>query len=125
MITFIKANVSSTISTLIDYLVTVILINFFRVDVVMASATGTVCGGVVNFIIGRNWVFDAKEPKVQKQVIRYVLVWIGNLLLNTGGMYVLTKIVEMHYMPAKILVLLVVGFGYNYTLQKKFVFKYN
>jgi putative flippase GtrA len=125
MVTFIKANISSSIATFFDYLTTIFLVSFFKVDVVKASATGTICGGIVNFMIGRTWVFDARTPKVHKQAVRYGAVWAGNLFLNTGGIYVLTKLLKLHYVPAKLFVSLLVGFCYNYTLQKKYVFKNN
>lgn len=125
MVTFLKANISSTIASFFDYLITILLVRFFRVDVVVASATGTVCGGIMNFMIGRNWVFESKTRKVHQQAWRYSIVWGGNLFLNTGGVYVLTKILKLHYLPSKLFVSLLVGFGYNYTLQKRYVFKNN
>lgn len=123
MLTFLKANISSSIASFCDYLVTIFLVSFFRIDVVIASATGTVCGGVLNFFIGRTWVFESRKRKVHQQAFRYGIVWTGNLILNTGGMYVLTKLLKVHYVVAKLFVSLIVGFCYNYVLQKKYVFK--
>ena len=125
MITFLKANISSSIASFFDYLVTIFLVSFFHIDAVIASATGTICGGILNFLIGRNWVFESKKRKVHQQAVRYGLVWVGNLLLNTGGMYILTKLFKVHFIIAKPFVSLMVGFGYNYILQKKYVFKNN
>ncbi|HEX8279250.1 MAG TPA: GtrA family protein [Segetibacter sp.] len=125
MITFLKANISSSIASFFDYLVTIFLVSFFKVDVVIASTTGTVCGGVLNFLVGRNWVFQSRQKKANEQAARYGLVWVGNLMLNTSGMYLLTKLLKVHYVPAKFIVSFVVGICYNYTLQKKFVFKNN
>ncbi len=123
MVTFLKANLSSSIASLLDYLITIFLVSFFNIDVVLASAIGTVCGGVVNFIMGRHWVFNSKAHKVHHQASRYALVWVGNLALNTGGMFLFTKVLKVHYVISKAFVSLVVGFCYNYTLQKRFVFK--
>ena len=125
MLTFLKANISSSIASFFDYLVTIFLVNFFRVDVVMASTAGTVFGGALNFFIGRTWVFESRKRKVHQQAMRYSIVWVGNLVLNTGGMYLLTKQLKVHYLPAKLFVSLLVGFCYNYVLQKKYVFKNN
>jgi putative flippase GtrA len=123
MITFLKANISSSIASFFDYLITVFLVNFFRVDVVIASTTGTLCGGIINFLIGRNWVFESKNRKAKNQAARYGIVWVGNLLLNTGGMYLMTKVFRIHYVVSKLFVSLIVGFGYNYNMQKRYVFK--
>lgn len=123
MITFLKANISSSIASFFDYLITIFLVSVFRVDVVLASTTGTICGGITNFLIGRNWVFESKNRKVHQQALRYGIVWIGNLILNTGGVYIFTHLFKVHYVVSKALVSLVVGFCYNYTMQKKYVFK--
>lgn len=125
MITFLKANISSLIASFIDYLITILLKSFFQVDGVVSSATGNVCGGIINFLIGRTWVFESSNKKVHQQAVRYGLVWGGNLILNVGGMYLLTKVLNVHYIVSKVFVSLLVGFCYNYTLQKKFVFKNN
>ncbi len=126
MITFLKANLSSSIASLVDYLVTVLLVRFFRIDIVIASATGTICGGIVNFFIGRNWVFvseTGKTDKLKRQAFRYSIVWFGNLILNTGGVYIFAKILKIHYAVSKMTVSIIVAFCYNYVLQEKFVFK--
>lgn len=125
MLTFIKANVSSSVASFVDYLITIFLVSTFRMDAVKASACGTVTGGVVNFLIGRNWVFVSKSRRVHEQAVRYGIVWTGNLFLNTGGMYILNKLLRIHYMIAKLFVSLAVGFCYNYQLHKRYVFKHN
>ncbi len=125
MVTFFKANLSSSIASFIDYLITIFLVSFFKVDVVIASASGTVCGGIANYVMGRHWVFDAKHHKIHHQAFRYGLVWVGNLILNTGGVYLFVNVLKVHYVISKAFVSLVVGFCYNYTLQKRYVFKNN
>ena len=123
MVTFLKANAASLIASAVDYFITIFLVNFFKIDVVLASMTGTICGGITNFLIGKLWVFTAGSSTTAKQALRYLLVWCGNLVLNTSGVYVCTKLIGLHYVFSKVLVSLLVAFGYNYPLQKRFVFK--
>jgi putative flippase GtrA len=125
MITFLKANVASLAASLIDFLMTMLLVQWCQVNVVMAAATGTVTGGIVNFSIGRHWVFKAGDDKAVRQLTKYALVWAGNLLLNTGGVYVFACQAGLHYVLAKIVTSLLVAFLYNYPLQKNFVFSNN
>lgn len=101
----------------------IVLIRFLFADVVLASASGTITGGVVNFTIGRYWVFGAKNDDIRLQAKRYMFIWIGNFVLNTTGVFILAKIFNIHYAASKIIVSLIVAFGYNYPLQKYFVFK--
>lgn len=123
MVTFIKAQGSSLAATLADFLVTILLTEAFGVWYAAANVAGVITGGVVNFAVNRHWVFDAAAAQVRRQASRYVLVWCGNLLLNALGVYVVTRYVTSNYILSKVLVALAVGWGYNYTLQKKFVFK--
>jgi putative flippase GtrA len=123
MLTFLKAQAASLVASGADFLITVLLVEIAGINPLPALIEGTVCGGIINFIINRYWVFNAGRKKTQVQVIRYSLVWTGSLLLNASGFYLLTHFTNFHYILSKILVSLLVGFLYNYFLQKRFVFK--
>jgi putative flippase GtrA len=125
MTIFLKANVASLIASLSDYLITIMLVQLLHADVVWAGVTGTVCGGIINFMIGRHWVFRAGNQAAGRQAKRYLLVWLGNLILNATGMYLLTKQAGVYYILAKVVTSLLVAVGWNYPLQKKYVFLNN
>jgi putative flippase GtrA len=122
MITFVKAQASSIISTFFDLLITVICKEFLGFWYLIASITGTLAGGFTNFALGRRWVFDGRDKKVHAQLIKYIITWTGNLLLTTTGVFVVTHYLGLSYFISKIIVAVVVGVGYNYVVQKKFVF---
>lgn len=123
MITFTKAQLTSLLATGIDFLVTYLLKHFAGVPIVAAGATGTLCGGVTHFMVSRNWVFNAREGQWAAQLNRYVLVWIGNFLLNVSGLWLITRYTGIKDMFAKVIVAATVAVCYNYPLQKRFVFK--
>jgi putative flippase GtrA len=125
MITFLKANMASLVASGSDLLMTVFLVQWCKADVVAAAVAGTVTGGVINFLMGRHWVFQADDERAVRQLFKYLLVWTGNLLLNTGGVYLLASLAGLHYAASKIVTSLMVAFLYNYPLQKKFVFSNN
>ncbi|WP_315823928.1 GtrA family protein [Paraflavitalea speifideaquila] len=79
----------------------------------------------INFLMGRHWVFQTGDHKAARQLWRYLLVWAGNLLLNTGGVYLLASCAGFHYVTSKVVTSLAVAFLYNYPLQKNFVFSNN
>lgn len=124
MATFLKAQAASLTATAVDFLVTIFLVEIVHVWYVAATAIGTLAGGITNFSMGRNWVFKAKNYKVKIQAAKYLAVWLGNLVLNTWGVFVVTHYTPLTYVMAKIIVSIIVGFTYNYQLQKTFVFKY-
>ena len=122
MLTFLKANIASLLASACDYLITITAVEFFSVNVVVAGILGTICGGIIHFIMGRHWVFRAGKVKVTGQAKKYVLTWIGNLLLNGTGMYVFTKL-GVNYIVTKVATSLLIGWTYNYPLQRWYVFK--
>ncbi|WP_159473960.1 GtrA family protein [Dyadobacter sp. 3J3] len=123
MLTFIKAQASSLIATFLDFSTAIVLVNFFGLEPFSSSIAGTLLGGVANFTINRYWVFEAANDKISGQALKYFVVWIGNLILNAGGMYLLLEKTNLNYVIAKAVVAVIVGFGYNYIFQKKLVFR--
>ncbi len=125
MITFYKANMASLVASVSDFFITVIVFQFFHTSALTAGVTGTAGGGIINFLMGRHWVFNAGKVKAHRQAGRYMLVWSGNLLLNGAGMYILAQKAGWYYLLAKVITSVLVAVGYNYPLQKKFVFRIN
>lgn len=122
MATFVKAQASSFISTAVDYLITFVCDHFFHLKFIYSNLTGTISGGITNFLLGRIWVFHARQKKAPGQALKYLLVWIGNLLLNNGGVFLFVHYLKVDNYISKTIVSLIVGFSYNYFMQKKFVF---
>ncbi len=129
MLTFSKAQLVSLVASGVDFMVTWLLVQSLGVHAaignakVACSATGSICGGFTHFTISRTWVFSAQERKWTAQLPRYILVWIGNLILNVSGFYLLTHYTTINYLLAKIIVSIGVAVFYNYVLQKRYVFK--
>lgn len=119
--------------TAVDFLVTIFCTEALAIWYVISTALGSVAGAVTNFMMGRYWVFQSTENKLQTQALRYALVSAGSLILNTAGVYALTEFMhrqlrngEVHqhdYIIAKVIVAIIVAVTYNFILQKNFVFK--
>jgi len=120
---FWKVNIAAIIASLADFLFTFLLKYIGHLDAVLASILGTIFGGVINFLIGRVWVFKTSQTNFSEQGKKYFLIWLGNLLLNASGVYLLIKIMEVQYLIAKMITAITVAIGYNYPLQKGYVFK--
>lgn len=123
MATFFKAQAASLTATAVDFAVTIVLKEWLGCWYLIASITGTVSGGIINFMMNRHWVFKAGDGQIHFQAVKYILVWIGNLVLVSGGVFLLTQYGKISYLVSKVLVSVAVGVFYNYVLQKRFVFK--
>jgi len=123
IISFLRYQVAAIIATVVDFLVLILLTEIFNVWYVESTAIGALCGAITNFIICRYWAFANSSNNLTNQVIKYILVSAGSLLLNTLFVYLLTDFAHINYTISKIITAIVVAIFYNFTLQKYFVFK--
>ncbi|MBC3540990.1 GtrA family protein [Rufibacter sediminis] len=122
MWTFLRSQAASLIASGVDYLVTIFAVEVAGLWYVAATVLGTICGGITHFSIGRTWVFQAAHKNIPTQATKYFLVWNGSLLLNASGVFLLTHYLGLNYIFSKVTVSLLVGFFYNFILQKRYVF---
>jgi putative flippase GtrA len=122
MLTYLKAQASSLIASATDFGVTIMAVNLLGWWYLAASITGTIAGGAVNFYVNRKWVFQSRSKEMKWQVFRYILVWAGNLIIVTAGVFMLTHFFNLNYVPAKVLSAVLTGVSYNYIMQKQFIF---
>ncbi len=122
MSTFFKFQISSFVSTVIDYSVTLLLTENLKMLYVISSVIGFVSGGITNFSINKKWVFKINDTKKSKRVLLYATVWITSLIINTLVLYLLTDFGKINYKYSKIIASLIVGVTLSFFAQKKIVF---
>ncbi|WP_375438218.1 GtrA family protein [uncultured Hymenobacter sp.] len=118
----VKAQAASLAATALDFLVTIGCVEVLHSWYLAATILGNMVGGITNFYLGRHFVFDASRQNVRVQGSRYLGVWLGSMLLNAAGVYLCTQVLHTNYVISKIVVSLLVGIGFNYLLQRHFVF---
>lgn len=134
---FMKAQLSAQIATVIDFLITILLVKLFGIYYLYAIFIGSVVGGIVNCVINYEWVFKAEDCKKIHVGLKYFIVWGGSILINTWGTFALTEwlagmkwvngllgyYVYDVFILSKITVALLVAFFWNYYLQRVFVYR--
>lgn len=137
LLTFLRAQLSAQFTSMIDFAVTILLAQFFSVYYVYATFLGSVTGGVVNCFVNYEWTFNSHECKRWHVIAKYVVVWIGSVMLNTSGTYYLTEWLKRmkwvqallsHYIDdvfivPKLVVAVAVAVFWNYFLQRVFVYR--
>jgi len=121
--TFLKSQVSAFFGGITDYFVMLYCVEVLGIHYMTAICIGGFIGAIVNYSISRYWAFDAREEKLQTQVFKYALVSLGSIILKSGGTFLLTETTHIDYRITRLLVDGVVALGFNYTLQKLWVFK--
>ena len=136
--TFLRSAVSSQASGWVDIIVGFVMFYWIFNQHLswLATGIGVVAGGIVNCIICYKFTFRAENCPWKAVVVKYTLVWIGNLILNsagTYGLYVLLK--EWHiledlgfkvagyYTAARLVMSLLVSWFWNFVLQRNFVYR--
>ena len=87
---FLRAQLSAQMATIADFLVTILLVRLFEVYYVYATLAGAVYGGIVNCVINYKWTFKSTGKKTNVAV-KFILVWVCSIWLNTWGTYALTE----------------------------------
>ena len=121
--TFCKAQLSSLVATVADFSVSIVFAELLGLWYVWASAIGAITGGIVNCGVNFRWVFDNTD-KLKKPTVamKYSVVWIGSILLNTLGTYALTEWSGQYFILMKVVVAVCVGVFWNYQLQRRYVY---
>ncbi len=123
MLSFGKAQLSAFLGGLSDF-----AIYTFCLQVLGYSAHGSnvISGGlgaIVNFSINRYWAFDSKTTAIGNQLWKFVLVVIGSITLKSTGIYLLVDYLFFNPFYSKLIVEVLVSLGFNFTMQKYWVFK--
>lgn len=120
---FIRYNASAYTASICDYGVFLFFLMVMDIYYPIATFFGSCTGATIAFFLGRNWTFKNKEVVITKQSIRFFFVVAGSILLNTGGVYLVTELLHIDEKISKILVAICIGLLYNFPMQRYFVFK--
>ncbi len=123
MLLFVKAQAASLAASGVDFLVTFLAVDLLGWWYVTGTVTGTIVGGILNFALGRTWIFQATDKTITIQAMKYLMVWNGSLILNAAGVFALTQYTGTNYLFSKLIISILVGIFFNYIIQKKYVFR--
>ncbi len=136
LFTFLRSGVSSQASGWTDFAVSFVFFAWVHLSAWLSTAIGAVAGGIVNCILNYRFTFHADGVDWRAVIVKYALVWIGSLLLNSVGTEVLFYIIrdwdwlekigfkhDGYFAAARLFVSLIVSWGWNFLLQRYFVYR--
>ena len=122
IIQLIKFGIVGVIATLIDLAVLMLLKEFMKVDVLVASAVAFSVSVIANYILSMLFVFKSRGNSKVKEFLVFVILSIGGLLLNQFIMWLGTEIMTAYYLWVKAFALVFVPI-YNFVTRKIFLEK--
>jgi putative flippase GtrA len=123
LLVFIKAQASAFIGGLVDYSVMISLTELVHFHYTVSILISGIVGAVVNFYINRKWTYRADKVEVKGQLLKFVVVVIGSVLLKSAGTYFFTNWLRIDYKISRVVTDILVSLGFNYTLQTYWVFR--
>lgn len=119
---FAKSQIASLAGGILDFALMVFfteVIGFFYSLSILISGT---IGGIINFTLNRRWAFKATDGSRRKQAPRFLICTIGTIVLKTIGTFLVTHGFKIDYKIGRLITDVVVAFGFNFTVQKYWVF---
>ncbi|MDR2840111.1 MAG: GtrA family protein [Paludibacter sp.] len=148
---FLRAQLSSQMATIVDNSIAFLLkksLDIFKVKVVyllshgiesyvFATIIGQICGGFFSCFMNYKWTFKALDIKFRYIFFKFLFVWLGSIALNTYFTFFFTERVKEYpmfvrwlgansddvFIIIKLVIATLVGFFWNYTMYRRFVFK--
>lgn len=121
--TFFRYNIVAGFATAVDFAILIMFTEVLGIWYVISASIGAVAGGITAFIFQRNWAFMKKDGKLSVQAVKYLLVWIVSILLNVAGVFILVDFLGYQYILSKVIVAVIIGIGFNFIMQKYFIFR--
>jgi len=90
------------IATIIQYVIFIVLIELFFVEAVMASAFGYGISSILNYLLNYHFTFSS-NAKHRVAALKFTIVVIVGLSLNSIIMYILVNFFSCHYLFAQII----------------------
>jgi putative flippase GtrA len=127
LIVFGKAQVSAFIGGISDYAIMIFCTEFFHIHYTISIAISGVIGAVANFSMNQKWAFRSGDAmykdSTRKQLLKFMLVVVNSIFLKSTGTYIITHLLGVDYKVSRLITDLIVSIGFNYTLQRYWVFK--
>lgn len=118
-----KSQLSAFVGGIVDYGVMLLCTELLGIHYVISIGIGGTIGAAVNYSINRYWTFDSRDQSKATQIPKFIVVVIGSIILKAGGTYLLTEIFSIDYRISRLITDACVAFGFNFTLQKFWVFR--
>jgi putative flippase GtrA len=119
---FFKFGVVGFTGLLVDFGITWLLKERWKLNAYLASSTGFTCAVINNFLLNRIWTFENHDPEVAVQFGKFAVVSAVGLVLNNSIIYLLKERFGFNFYVAKLVATAVVLL-WNFWANMQFTFR--
>ena len=120
---FFKAQLSAFLGGLADFGIYTFCYKILLYTAPFSNVVSGSLGAIVNFTINRYWSFNNTAVPLASQLWKFILVVAGSITLKSLGIHLLVDIWHWHFLLSKVILEIIVSLGFNFTLQKYWVFR--
>lgn len=134
--TFIRAVGTAQAASWIDLGTSFVLFAFADFAPWVSTALGVLAGGVINCVLNYRFTFHSNDCPWKAVMVKYALVWVGSLLLNSFGTQLLYHWLldwtwletigfksDGYFAAARLAISIFVSLAWNFVLQRNFVYQ--
>lgn len=115
------------LTTLVNLVISFVLVGAFKIDGSIASAIGIVSSILFAYFTNRKWVFETKAKGFKEnfnEFWKFIAGRLVTMILEQGGVMILYGVLNMPFTPVK-LSLTIIVIVLNYIFSKFFAFNTN
>lgn len=119
---FVRSQITSIVATGADFFFLIFLTEFCHLWYLFSVTVGAIIGGSVSFLLGRCWAFTCRTARLKRQIARYFIIWIANIILTISVVFLLVNYIQVPYVWAKVIVASALGILFTFPMQRYFVY---
>ena len=119
---FIKFCVVGFSGMILDFGVTWILKEKFRINKYIANSTGFVLAATSNYMLDRFWTFHSENRQIATEYMSFMIISLAGLAINNSVIFLLHDKLKLNFYIAKVFAVGVVTF-WNFVMNYLFTFK--
>ena len=121
-IEIVKFGVVGAIGVCIDFFVTWLFKEKFKLNKYIANGIGFCAAVINNFLLNRYWTFTVDNQSMGEQFLKFALIALLGLAINTFLLYMLGKYLKFNFYVLKLIVIGIV-FLWNFFMNSIYTFQ--
>ena len=113
----IKFGIVGVIATVVDYGILILLTDYLKVHVMIASTISFCASVIVNYLLSMAYVFKSQGQSKTKEFLVFVLLSVGGLCINQLILWIGVQFMSAYYLIPKLFASVIVPV-YNFITRK-------